>query len=145
MIPSSTLFLSATDTTIGFLSQDPRLLDRAKQRPPTKHYITVYPSLTIMKRDFRLPSGMRRRVRQSRRTTFIHPGGESFRIIRDPRHCLLLERLGWAYSSSANLSGRSFDEAYARSVADIIVEPLGAPGLPSAILKIGRKRIRRIR
>jgi tRNA A37 threonylcarbamoyladenosine synthetase subunit TsaC/SUA5/YrdC len=145
VIRDDTLFLSATDTTIGFLSRDTVRLDRAKRRPPSKHYIRVYPSLSRLGETLRVPILHRRRVRRSSKTTFIHPHGVSFRIVRDPRHLLLLDRLGWAYSSSANLSGAPFDEAYARSVADVVVEPLGKPGTPSRIYRMGKSGLRKIR
>ena len=139
------LFLSDTDTTLGFLSRSAARLDRAKERPSSKPYITVYPSLASMGRRHRIPTAFRKRVRRSRRQSFITPRGRSFRVVKDPRHLLLLKRLEWAYSSSANLSGRAYDEAYARSAADVVVEPLGRPGTPSQILRLGRRRVRRVR
>jgi len=145
MIPDNTLFLSATDTTIGFLCRDAGRLDQVKERPARKPYIRVFPSLASMQNQFRIPRRHRKRVRRVRRHTFVHPHGASFRIVDDSRHLLLLRRLGWAYSSSANLSGRTFDETYARSVADVIVEPLGMPGEPSRILKMNRRKLRRLR
>jgi len=139
------LILSDTDTTVGFLSQDAAKLDRAKRRPADKPYITVYPSFAAFSGAGRVPRSRRRLVRRSRRRSFILPNGRSFRIVFDPRHLLLLRRMGWAYSSSANLSGRPYDEAYARSVADIVVEPLGSPKAPSTILALGKRRVRKIR
>ena len=139
------LFLTATDTTVGFVSRSSRRLDRAKRRPPSKHYIRVYPSLTAVVRNHRVPAAHRRRVRLSNRKSFILPDGFSFRIIRDSRHLLLIRRLGWAYSSSANLSGAPYDESYARTAADIVVEPLGTPASPSRILRLGKRRLRKIR
>jgi len=142
---SSLLFLTDTDTTLGFVSQSSARLDQAKKRPAGKPYITVYPTLASLRRRYRIPRSFRKRVRRSRRQSFITPQGYSFRIVQDPRHRLLLERLEWAYSTSANLSGYSYDESYARSVADVVVEPLGQPTDPSHILFLGRYKLRRIR
>ncbi|WP_456392166.1 Sua5 YciO YrdC YwlC family protein [Nitratifractor sp.] len=139
------LFLTATDTTIGFLSQDSGRLDRVKKRPSHMPYIRVYPTLSAIKGRRRLPRQWRKRLRRSSHTSYILPCGESFRLVRDPRHLLLLRRLGWAYSTSANLSGAYYDESYARSVADIIVEPLGSPSAPSLIFKLGKRKLRRLR
>ena len=142
---SELLILTDTDTTIGFLAQDAERLHYTKDRSDKRPYLTALPSLRELKRRVRIPRKLRPRVRHSRKTTFIFPNGRSFRIVRDPRHLLLLRRLGWAYSTSANPSGAPYDEAWARSVADLVVEPLGRPGAPSRILKLGKRRIRKIR
>ena len=145
MIPPSTLFLTSTDTTVGFLSQDPAILDRAKGRPAGMPYLRVLPSLSALRERTRVPRSHRRRLRRAVHTTFIFPGGDAYRIVRDLRHLLLLERLGWAYSSSANPSGGAYDEAFARSCADIVVEPLRLARPPSSIYRLGRHKIRKIR
>ena len=137
--------VSDTDTTVGLLSQEAGRLHRAKNRSGRRPYLTALPSLRELKGRARTPREYRNRVRRSRKTTFIFPNRRSFRVVRDPRHLLLLRRLGWAFSTSANPSGAPFDETWARSVADLVVEPLGRPGAPSRILKLGRARIRKIR
>jgi len=139
------LFLTDTDTTVGFLSKDPQRLDRAKKRPASKHYITALPSLKELTARTRIPRKFRSRIRRSRRESYIFPSGRSYRIVRDARHLLLLRRLKWAYTSSANLSETPFDEAYAREAADVTVEPLGPPRAPSRIYRLGRRKMRRLR
>jgi len=142
----SLLFLSDTDTTVGFLTQDATRLDTVKGRPPGKPYIHALDSLRTLKRLGRVPPAHRRRVRRQRRSTFILPNRHSFRLIRDPRHLLLLERLqGWAYTTSANPSSAPFDEDFARSAADVVIEPLGAPQAPSSIYRLGKAGIKRVR
>ena len=145
MIPPETLFLTSTDTTVGFVSQSADVLDRAKGRPPGKPYLRVLPSLSALLERTRVPRPHRRRLRRAQRTTFIFPGGEAYRIVRDRRHLLLLERLGWAYSSSANPSGGTYDEAFALARADIVVEPLRLTHPPSRIYRLGRYKIQKIR
>jgi tRNA A37 threonylcarbamoyladenosine synthetase subunit TsaC/SUA5/YrdC len=139
------LYLTSSDTTIGFLSQDANRLDRVKRRPPGQPYLIALPSLRSLQTRVRVPTSHRRRIRRSSRTTFIYPNGQSYRVVRDRRHLLLLRRLGWAFSTSANLSGHPYDEAWAREQADVIVEPLGRPAAPSRILKLGKGRVRKIR
>ena len=139
------LFLSDTDTTVGFISQDARRIDRAKKRPAAKHYITALSSLKSLTIRTRIPRAHRRRLRRSRRESYILPSGRSYRIIRDARHLLLLKRLEWAYTSSANLSEAPYDEAYARRVADVVVEPLEPPRTPSRIYRLGRQKMKRLR
>jgi len=139
------LFLTNTDTTIGFLCQDSERLDREKKRPSGRPYLVTLPTLKSLQKHTRVPRPFRHHVRRSNKTTFIYPNGRSFRVVHDVRHLLLLRRLHWAYSTSANLSNHPYEETWARSRADIVVEPIGKPDLPSRILKIGKKRLMKLR
>ena len=141
------VFLTQTDTTIGFLSQDADKLSLIKQRPPCKHYIKALPSLKQLKAFVRVPEKHKNRLRRSKRTTFIFPDGNSYRIIKKKHHLSLIQKLGWSYTTSANLSGKSFDLKFAADSADVIV---GYPGSAeeknaSTILKLNNIRIKRIR
>ena len=73
------------------------------------------------------------------------PNGQSYRVIQDKHHLLLLDRLKWAYTSSANLSGDSYDEDFAKKEADVIIEPLIGTKQASHIYKLGLKKLRKIR
>ncbi|CAA6817021.1 MAG: TsaC protein (YrdC domain) required for threonylcarbamoyladenosine t(6)A37 modification in tRNA [uncultured Sulfurovum sp.] len=115
------LFLTQTDTTIGFVSQDSKKIDQAKKRKPNKHYIKVVNSLETLKRFSRVPNKYKNAVRRAKRTTFIMPNGLSFRVVKNTEHNLLLDRLYWVYSSSANLSGAEYDEAYAKENTEVLV------------------------
>ena len=139
------VFLTDTDTAVGFVSQDASRLDAIKARPSHKRYITVLPSLRALKAHTRIPKAHATLVRRARKTTLIFPNGRSYRVINDRRHVLLLERLGWAYSTSANRSGEAYDETFAKEAADVTVLPLRAEGAPSTILKLGKQRYKRIR
>ncbi len=138
------LYLTQTDTTIGFVSQSSSKIDKAKDRLPNKYYIRVVNSLEMLKSFSRVPNSHKNRVRRSKKTTFIMPNGLSFRVVKDSEHNLLLDRFKWLYSSSANLSGYSYDEVYAMSVADVIVSPLSKRGNPSTIYRLGRDRSMKI-
>ena len=137
------LYLTNTDTTIGFLSQSRERLDRAKERQPNKEYIQAVPSLKAIKK--RVPKKFRRKVRLAKKSTFILSKEYSFRVIKDKRHKLLIDRLGWAYTTSANLSGKEYNESYAYKQADIIVYPLTIPQTPSLIYKLGKQKQKRVR
>jgi len=140
------LYLTQTDTTIGFVSQDASKIDRAKERLPNKHYIRVVNSLDMLKRFARVPQKHKNFVRRARRTTFIMPKGYSFRVVRSTKHNLLLDRIGWVYSSSANLSGCDYDEAYAKDRSEVIVSFSDKyVGKASKIYRLGEKRIKTIR
>jgi tRNA A37 threonylcarbamoyladenosine synthetase subunit TsaC/SUA5/YrdC len=139
------VFLTATDTTVGFVSQNAKKLTEIKKRPPHKHYIKAVNSLQTLKSFTRVPTAHKKRLRRARRTTFVMPDGHSYRVVKDRRHLLLLERLKWAYTTSANLSGLPYDEAFAKEAADIIVAPLEEHKTPSRIYKLGKNRLKRIR
>ena len=141
----SKVYLTQTDTTIGLLSQDADRLTEIKQRPPHKHYIKAVDSLSTLKSQCRIPTRHKNRLRRARRSTFILPNGASYRVIHDPKHLVLISQLGWAYSTSANLSDHPYDEQWARSVADVVIEPLERHGVPSKIYKINNKTIKQIR
>ena len=144
-MPNDLVFLTQTDTTIGFVSQNAEKLTQIKQRPPHKHYIKAVNSLQTLKSFTRVPSSHKNRVRRSNKTTFILPNGHSYRIIRDQHHLLLLDRLKWAYTTSANLSNLPYDETFAKKVADVIISPLKEKQHASNIYKLGKYAIKRIR
>jgi len=139
------VFLTQTDTTIGFVSQNADKLTLIKQRPPHKHYITAVNSLCTLQSFTRVPSLHKNRIRRSTKTTFIFPNGHSYRLIKDKHHLLLLNRLKWAYTTSANLSGLNYDENFAKKMADVIIEPLHETNQASTIYKLSKHTLIRIR
>lgn len=139
------VFLTQTDTTIGFVSQNADKLTEIKQRPPHKHYIKAINSLQTLKTFTRVPQNHKNRVRRARKTTFIMPNGHSYRVIQDKHHLMLLDRLKWAYTTSANLSNEAYDESFAREMADVIIEPLKKTDQASQIYRLGKFSMKRIR
>lgn len=141
------IFLTQTDTTLGFVSQDAKRLNSIKQRPSYKHFIKALPVLEQLKVYTRTPQIHKNRLRRAKKSTFVFPDGNSYRIVSDTSHHELLAKLGWAYTTSANLSGKEFDADFAKEAADVIV------GFPvkksdqkaSRIFKLSRTAIRRIR
>lgn len=139
------VFLTQTDTTIGFVSQNTQKLDEIKKRPSHKSYIKAVNSLETLKSFTRVPKNHKNRVRRSTKTTFIMQNSHSYRVIYDVHHLLLLDRLKWAYTTSANLSNREYNEEFAKEKADIIITPLQQKNQASSIYKLGKKKIQRIR
>ena len=139
------VFLTQTDTTIGFVSQNANKLTEIKQRPPHKHYIKAVNSLHTLKEFTRVPQRHKKRVRRARKTTFIMPNGYSYRVIQDKHHLLLLDRLKWVYTTSANLSNEAYEESFAREMADVIIEPIKKTDQASQIYRIGKYALKRIR
>ena len=139
------LYLTQTDTTLGFVSQDAPKIDKAKKRLPNKHYIRTVDSFKTLKSFTRIPTQHKNLVRRAKRTTFII-NKESYRVIRGTQHNLLLNRVGWLYSSSANLSGAGYDEGYAKEMTEVIISsPSETRGNASKIYKLGTKIIHKIR
>ena len=139
------VFLTQTDTTIGFISQNAEKLTQIKQRPPHKHYIKALPSLKALKSFTRVPDMHKNRVRRAKKTTFVMPNGHSYRVVQDKHHLLLLNRLGWAYTTSANLSSEAYDEDFAKKSADVVITPLKQKRSASHIYKLGKTNLKRIR
>jgi len=139
------VFLTQTDTTIGFVSQNADKLTTIKQRPPHKHYIKAVNSLKTLQTFVRVPQRHKNRIRRSTQSTFILPNTHSYRVIHDTQHLLLLNRLQWAYTTSANLSNQKYDESFAREAADIIIEPLTQKKQASSIYKLGKYQIKKVR
>lgn len=70
----------------------------------------------------RIPKSFKNLVRRSKKTTFIYPNNQAIRIVKECKHANFLSKNGYFYSSSANKHGKEFDEEWARSVADIILD-----------------------
>lgn len=139
------VYLTQTDTTIGFVSQNEKRLTEIKQRPPYKHYIMAVNTLHTLKTFVRVPSSHKNRLRRAKKTTFIMPNSQSYRVVKDRHHLLLLDRIKWAYTTSANLSGSDYDERFCKEMADVIIEPLVENAKASNIYKLGKSSIKRIR
>jgi len=137
------VFLTNTDTTIGFISKSSKALDNAKKRASNKKYIEALPYFKALKK--RTPKIHRKLIRKSNKATFIISQDYSFRVVKDHRHNLLLKRLKRAYSSSANASNQAYHLNYAYSNADIIVYPLKEQNTPSKIYKLGKTKLKRLR
>ena len=137
------VFLTNTDTTIGFISKSSKALDTAKNRASNKKYIEALPCFKSLTK--RVPKKYRKFIRNSSKSTFIISKNYSFRVIKDSRHNLLLKRLKKAYSSSANASNQEYDYDYAYRNANIIVYPLKNQTQPSKIYKLGKAQLIKIR
>ena len=116
------LYLVQTDTTVGFLSQDSAKLSHVKNRSTSKSFLTVYSDFKSFKKERnRIANSHKRYVRSSKKTTFISKNRAS-RIVNSGEHHNFLKHFNYLYSTSANQSGKSFDDNFVRNVAEIIVE-----------------------
>ncbi len=138
--------LIQTDTTVGFVSQNARRLAQIKSRSPEKPFLKTYASFSDFKKEGRIPAAFRRHVRRSEKTTYVVKS-KAFRIVAEGSYHLFLRPFGWAYSTSANASGATFDEHFARTHADLVVEDYRGfvETEPSRICKINHRKQQRIR
>jgi len=115
------VILAQTDTTVGFLSQSSQRLQQIKMRDTAKPFLRVYADFKMLRNDIRIPPLYKRRVRYARKTTFIVKN-QAFRYVDEPNHSRLIKKYGWLYSTSANESGKNYDEAFCQSFSDLIIE-----------------------
>jgi len=141
------IYLTQTDTTVGFLSRDFKKLNKIKNRPLNQKILIEVDSLNTLKNFVRVPNKFKSKVRRANKTTFIYPKGNSFRVVKNKKHLEFLKKFKWMYSTSANLSGTRFDKLWAIKEADIVVEDKRGffEGKPSTIYKINNYKIKKIR
>lgn len=140
------VFLTQTDTTVGFLSQNKDRLYEIKSRELTKPFIKVCDSLSTLKQFARVPNKYKQMVRQAKKTTFVYKN-EAIRVVKDEEHLKFLKKMRWCYSTSANKSGKDFDKDFAISVADIVIyDKRGfSQTTPSKIYKLSKTKLKRLR
>ena len=141
------IYLTQTDTTVGFLSQNKYKLNEIKKRSLNQPILREVDSLDTLKMFVRVPKIYKKIIRRKKKSTFIFPNGESYRVVRDKRHLEFLKKFKWMYSTSANLHRKKFEQLWAKEVADVIVEnKIGLfEGKSSKIYKLSRSKIKRIR
>ncbi len=147
MIADNKIYLTQTDTTVGFLSTSHEKLALAKKRTPAQPFIHCVDSLKKQKKLCRTPKKYRFLVRRSTKTTFLYPNKRAIRVVKDREHNQLLQRFDFLYSTSANENKKNFDFDYAYTQADIMIEnPTGFHELPpSPIIKLSKNKKTTIR
>jgi tRNA A37 threonylcarbamoyladenosine synthetase subunit TsaC/SUA5/YrdC len=141
------LYLTQTDTTVGFLSVDRASIAKAKNRDINQPFLITLSSLDKQKRLVRTPSRFKNMVRRSKKTTFLYPNKKAIRVVRDTPHSNFLDKFDFLYSSSANKHGCLFDYSFAYERADIIVEDREGflQKSASSFYKLGKKKILKLR
>ncbi len=141
------LFLTQTDTTVGFLSANVKKLSSAKNRDINQPFLICVDSYKKLNKLARIPKKYKKLVRRSLKSSFLYPNKKAIRVVKDPFHSRFLKEFDFLYSSSANKNREKFDLLYAKSKADIIIED--ERGLyeseASNIFKLGKKRIQKLR
>lgn len=141
------VFLAQTDTTAGFLSSSPEVLNLIKSRPSSKPVLIESASLQILKSLVRIPSIHKNRVRKAKQTTFIYPNQKAIRVVTSGLHHQFLRTHQMLFSTSANKTKKSFNIRWAKEQCQVVV--LDKRGLhekeASHIYKINHSKIQRRR
>ena len=145
---SSLVYLVQTDTTVGFSSSSDEKLSIIKQRPKTKKILNTVDSFCTLSKNTRIPKNFRKKVRNSKKTTFIYPNKISFRVIdKNSDFFDFINKFKILYSSSANKTTENFNKEFASEQANILVE--NKKGFyetkASRIIKLSRKKLKKIR
>lgn len=145
---SKLIYLVQTDTTVGFSSANDEKLSTVKRRPKLQKILQTVDSFKTLKENTRIPKIHRKKVRNSKKTTFIYPNQKSFRIIpKDNEFYPFIHKFKNLYSTSANHTKKSFEEDFALANSDVIVytkEDFHEKN-SSSIYKLNRKKLRKIR
>jgi len=141
------IYLIQTDTTVGLVSQNSNKLTILKKRPKDKKFIKTYCCFKELKKETRIPKKFRRTIRNSKKTTFVYPDNIARRVVFDGSYKEFLNKFLWVYSTSANISTKDIDLAWAINNADVVVTtPEGfEKRTVSMIFKIGKNRLVRLR
>ena len=142
------IYLTQTDTTVGFLSSDDKKLANIKNRNIIQKTIRVVDSFKTLKLHTRIPKNYRKLVRNSTNTTFIYPNQKSFRVVDNfSNHHKFIKKFGTLYSTSANKTNKNFDKDFAILYCDIEVlnKYEYSENLSSDIIKIYNNRLVKIR
>jgi len=146
-VDSSLVYLTQTDTTVGFLSSNDKKLSMIKKRDINKKTLQVVDSFTTLQKNIRVPKKFRKIVRNSKKTTFIYPTKEAFRVVgQEQQHHSFLKKFHTLYSTSANITQNNFDEEFATQTADIIVyNKEFKESTPSCIFILSKSKKKQIR
>lgn len=116
------IYLTQTDTTVGFLSTSPEKLAEAKKRDVNQPFLLCVDSFKKQKKLARTPKKFRSLVRRSKKTTFLYPNKKAIRVVKDETHNQLLKKFDFLYSTSANENKKTFSLSFALDKADIMIE-----------------------
>jgi len=144
----SLIYLTQTDTTVGFLSDNDKKLSGAKQRDPKQKTLQVLSNYKTLNRLVRVPKKHKKFVRRAKTTTIIYPNRLAFRVVDlDSGHQNFLQKFNVMYSTSANKTKNTFNLNYAVENSDVIVysKENFSEKKASSIYKINKNKKKKIR
>lgn len=142
------VYLVQTDTTVGFSSNNDERLSAIKQRDKNQKILKTVNSFKTLQSFTSVPKKFRKFVKNSKKTTFIYPNLNSFRVVDSSNNFIdFINKFKILSSTSANKTSCSFDYEFALNKVDVIVE--NKYGFfetnSSKIYKIGKKNIKKLR
>lgn len=145
---SSLIYLTQTDTTVGFLSSDDKKLCSVKQRDSKQKILQVVSNYETLNKLVRVPNKYKKFIRRAKTTTIIYPNKLAFRVVNNnSSHQKFLQKFNVMYSTSANKTKNNFNEKYAIDNSDVIVysKETFVEKQASSIYKINKLKIKKIR
>ncbi|MGG7074416.1 Sua5 YciO YrdC YwlC family protein [Campylobacter sp. 9BO] len=139
------IYLTQTDTTAGFLSKDLSEINAIKSRPLDKPCLITTAKFSELNKLVRVPNRYKNFIRRAKKTTFLYPNKTAVRVVKNCNHEKFLSNFDWFYSTSANLHGLKFDENWAKSVADVVIDSEFFEGKSSKMYKISHRKLLKIR
>ena len=142
------VYLVQTDTTVGFSSINDEKLSNIKQREINQKILKTVDSFDTLKNFTRVPKKYRNMVRKSKKTTFIYPNFDSFRVVNKDSHFFdFIKKFKILSSTSANKTKESFEYNYASKYSDVeVINNLGFFETSSSkIYKLYKNNLKRIR
>ncbi|STP12706.1 Sua5 YciO YrdC YwlC family protein [Helicobacter mustelae] len=126
---------------------DPLLLNQTKERQASKKVLQEVASFCVLKQYVRVPRAHQKRLRRAKKTTFVYKNTQAFRVVKDSKHLLFLQKFSKIYSSSANKSTQEFSLQWAKEHSDVWV--MDARGLyqdrASRIYKFSKTKVKKLR
>ncbi len=144
---SNLLYLTQTDTTVGFVSTSIKKLSNAKQRDEKQPFLIAVDRYKKLKQLSRVPKKYRKMVRNSTKTSFLYPNNKAIRVVKNSNHVEFLKEFDFIYTTSANKNAELFDIEYAKEIAEVIIETKEGlfEATSSGIIKLGKRKIKRLR
>jgi tRNA A37 threonylcarbamoyladenosine synthetase subunit TsaC/SUA5/YrdC len=142
------IYLVQTDTTVGFSSFDDEKLSNVKQRAINQKNLKTVDSFSSLKEFTRVPKKYRKIVRNSKKTTFIYPNSNSFRVInKDEPFYNFIKKFKLLSSTSANYTKKSFayDFAFLKCDVEVVDKKGFFETNSSKMYKISKEKIIKIR
>ncbi len=142
------IYLVQTDTTVGFSSANDEKLSTVKRRPTSQKILQTLDSFATLKKNTRIPKEHRKRVRNAKKTTFIYPNLDSFRVVdRNDNFHSFIKKFKAQYSTSANHTKKSFEKDFALANCDVIVSTKDgfSEKISSSIYLLKKRKLKRIR
>ena len=130
-----------------FLSSSKTRLNYIKRRPLFQPCLITTTTFKTLKNLVRVPLKYKKEVRRAKKTTFIYQNKKAIRVVKDGYHYRFLKKFDYIYSTSANKTGKSFDEEFATSIVDIAVldERSFSENFPSKLIKLSKSLKKKLR